>query len=251
MAKTKQIVPTTNPVETGIVKGGWLEVMKQEAKDLATKFTVTSSRISFKSDGNIYVGDNQVDNPLPILIVAAAHENALYEGKFVPGEYTAPVCYAIGKDEADMAPHPDAPKPQHVNCKTCPLNQFGSSGKGKACKNSVRLVALPGTVTEADIATVEAAQVSVPPTSLNAWGSYVKGLRDAGLVPWATITHLMNAQYQTYFKVSFRPVNPITEAIWVGVKARQASFDETLLKPFPVAAEEDSKKPQAKGKGKF
>jgi hypothetical protein len=250
MAKKNQIVPAAAPAETGMVKGNWLEEMKGEAKDLAAKFTVSSSRISFKSDGNIYVGDNQVDNPLPILIVAAAHENALYEGKFVPGKYTAPVCYAIGKDEDALVPHPDAPKPQHANCKTCPLNQFGSSGKGKACKNSVRLVALPGTVTEADVATAEAAQISIPPTSLNAWGSYVKGLRDAGLVPWATITHLMNAQFQTFFKVSFRPVNPITEPIYRGLKARMASFDETLLKPFS-AAEAEEKKPAAKGRGKF
>ena len=247
-SKKNQIVAA--PAETGMVKGDWLEEMKQEAKDLAAKFTVSSSRISFKSDGNIYVGDNQVDNPLPVLIVAAAHENALYEGKFVPGKYTAPVCYAIGKDEATMAPHPEAPKPQHANCKSCPLNQFGSSGKGKACKNSVRLVALPGTVTEADVATAEAAQISIPPTSLNAWGSYVKGLRDAGMVPWATITHLMNAQFQTFFKVSFRPVTPITKEVWLGVKARQASFDETLLKPF-TAAEAEAPAKQAKGKGKF
>jgi hypothetical protein len=250
MAKTKQIVPVAAPAQTAMVSGDWLEQMKAEAKDLAAKFTVSSSRISFKSDGNIYVGDNQVDNPLPVLIVGAAHENALYEGKFVPGKYSSPVCFAIGKEESEMKPHADSPKPQHAECRTCPLNQFGSSGKGKACKNSVRLVALPGTVTEADVATAEAASIAIPPTSLNAWGSYVKGLRDAGMVPWATITHLMNAQFQTFFKVSFRPVNRITKEVWDGVQARRASFDETLLRPFSPAVEEAPQK-QAKGRGKF
>ena len=247
MAKTKAIVPTTQ--ETGIVPGDWLEDMKKEAQDLAAKYKVTSTRISFKSDGTIHIGDNEVANPLPVLIADAAFENALYEGKYEPGKYTAPVCYAVGRDVETMKPHPQAPKPQHADCKSCPLNQFGSSGKGKACKNSVRLICLSGSVTETDVATAEALPCSIPPTSINAWGSYVKGLRDGGLVPWATITNLKVDQFKTFFKVSFQPVQKITQGVWFGLKARKASFEEQLLQPFSQPAEEE--KPKSKGARKF
>lgn len=248
--KPEAIVPA-GQTETGIVNGNWLEEMKQEAKDLAAKFQVSSSRISFKSDGKIYVGDNEVDNPLSVLIVDACHDNALYEGKFDPNNYVPPVCFALGRDEATMKPHPDSPKPQHTDCKSCKLNQFGSSGNGKACKNSVRLVCLPGNTDASNVATLEAAQVSIPPTSLNAWGSYVKGLRDAGMVPWATITQIQNSQFKTYFKLAFRPVNRITREVWDGLKARKASFEEILMQPYKAKEEAAAPAKQAKGRGKF
>lgn len=239
------IVPAVKPA--GIVK--WEDEIAAEAQDLASKVTVTSQKISFKG-GEISIGGNPVENPLPVLIADACFENALYEDAFDPDNPAIPVCFAFGDDEKEMKPHADSAKPQHADCKSCPLNQFGSSGKGKACKNQIRLMCLSGAVTAAEVPTAEVLPATLPPTSISNWAAYVKGLRDMGLVPWATITSLGCEKFKTWFKVTFKPTQRITQDIWVALKARKTSIREQMMQPYK-AREAEAPKAPAKGKRKF
>ena len=244
MAAKKQtgIVPAAQ--STGIVK--WEDEIAAEAKDLAAKYTVTSQKISFRG-GKISIGGNEVQNPLPVLIADACFENALYEDAFDPDRPATPICFAFGRDEGAMKPHADSIKPQHADCKTCPLNQFGSSGKGKACKNQIRFMALSGTVTAEEIPTTEVLPALLPPTSISNWASYVKGLRDMGLVPWACFTEIKNEPFKTWYRVSFRPVGKVTQEIWTALKARRASIEEAMMQPYRPISQEP-KAPAAKAK---
>lgn len=244
--KTTALAPAAAPVTA---LANWEDEMRKEAQDLASKVTVTSQVISFKG-GEISIGGNPVSNPLPVLIADACFENALYTTDFDPDHPAIPECFAFGRDEATMKPHPDSAKPRHADCKTCPLNQFGSSGKGKACKNQVRLMVYSGTVTPDEISTAEVLPAKLPPTSISNWAAYVKGLRDMGLVPWATITHLGCEKFKTWFKVTFRPTGKITGEMWAALKARRASVEEMMMQPYK-AREEAAPAPRAKGRGKF
>lgn len=244
--KNTGIVPAA-AAPTGIMK--WEDEIAAEAKDLAAKYTVTSQKISFKA-GKISIGGNEVQNPLPVLIADACFENALYEDAFDPDRPAVPVCFAFGRDEATMKPHPESAKPHHSDCKTCPLNQFGSSGKGKACKNQIRFMALSGSVTAEEIPTTEVLPALLPPTSISNWASYVKGLRDMGLVPWACFTEIKNEPFKTWYRVSFRPIGKITQDIWVALKARKASIEEQMMQPYK-AMEAVEKPAPAKGKRRF
>ena len=245
-AKKKTGIVPAAP-STGIVK--WEDEIAAEAKDLAAKYTVTSQKISFRG-GKISIGGNEVQNPLPVLIADACFENALYEDAYDPARPAVPICFAFGRDEGKMAPHADSIKPQHADCKSCPLNQFGSSGNGKACKNGVRIMALSGTVTAEDVPTTEVLPAIIPPTSISNWASYVKGLRDMGLVPWACFTEIKNEPFKTWFKVSFRPVGKITQDIWVALKARRESIAEQMMQPYK-AMEQAEAKPAAKKSRRF
>jgi len=69
-------------------------------------------------------------------------------------------------------------------CSSCPYNQFGSDlkgGKGKACKEMRRLFVLQ----EGDM---YPSILSIPPTSLRNWDSYVSNLVSKKKIPLAFVT---------------------------------------------------------------
>jgi hypothetical protein len=232
---------------TTALAGSWEEEMAAEAKAAAATVVATSQRISFKG-GNISLGDAKLENPLPIIVADFGFENAYYTEAYDPDAPASPVCFAFGRDEKTMAPHPDSTEKQAEKCHGCPHNEFGSSGKGKACKNGVRLAIISGGVTGDGVATTEVLNAALPPTNLGAWGNYVKGLRDMGLPPWGAITELKNEIFKTWFKVSFRPVGRVTHEVYAAIKARRASIEEQMFAPYKAREEAEEKKPAKKRK---
>lgn len=140
------------------------------------------------------------DQPIPgnqfaAVILDAARLNTYYTAAYNPQATDPPVCYAIGRTDAEMRPHPDMQKdpyfkPQANQCVGCPHNEFGSgrTGTGKACTNRRRIVMLlAGTYNqtqtglqmspfmEADhYETTPFLQMQLPPTSIKGWGEYVR-----------------------------------------------------------------------------
>lgn len=82
------------------------------------------------------------------IILDWATLNQFYEGKFDSNAIKPPVCAAQGAKIAELKPVPTAPKPQAENCHDCPKNQWGSDGKGKACKNTRVLAVIAKDVVE-------------------------------------------------------------------------------------------------------
>lgn len=81
--------------------------------------------------------------PLELVIVDFSSKNSFYEGAYDPKAITPPACFAIGPNPLKMVPSDNAPLKQAVSCQGCPMNEFGSAGTGKACKNSRVLAVLP------------------------------------------------------------------------------------------------------------
>lgn len=81
--------------------------------------------------------------PLQLVIVDFTSKNSFYEGAFDPKAITPPACFSIGTNPLKMVPSDNAPLKQSADCQSCPMNQFGSDGNGKACKNSRVLAVLP------------------------------------------------------------------------------------------------------------
>jgi hypothetical protein len=124
--------------------------------------------------------DAPLPNPLNVIILGAMRTNTYYEGDYEADNPTPPTCFALNlnDDEAIMGPPPDLPGRIHDTCLTCGMNAFGSggqSGKGKACRNVLRLAVLPWDGTE-NFAKVSGARLSIPPTSLKKWAPYAKGV---------------------------------------------------------------------------
>ena len=137
-------------------------------------------------DGRVHQG------PLDVVILDFVSRNLFYEGRWDPNKIEAPVCFAIGDSPSLLEPSAKSPKRQAEHCTGCPLNEFGSNGSGKACKNTRLLaVMLPDAQgEEAPIYTL-----SIPPTALKTFDSYVGGLSSM----------LSKAPIQVISRVSFHP----------------------------------------------
>lgn len=119
-----------------------------------------------------------VDDTMSCVILDFTSKNTLYrnvlEGrKYDPKNPEPPVCFAIGDIVDAMRPSPNAPEPQAESCKECPMNQWGSDGDAKACKNT-RMVAVttPDADAEAPLMTLE-----VSPTALKSFDGFVNTVR--------------------------------------------------------------------------
>lgn len=92
------------------------------------------------------------------------------------GGNAIPDCFSLDA----ITPEPNSEKLQSQKCADCPQNQFGSdkkTGKGKACKNMKRLhILMEGSSLPR--------RLTVPPTSIKSFESYLTNLIDRGL-PYA------------------------------------------------------------------
>lgn len=174
------------------------EYYRKMAEAYAATEQTANSTVSPKN-GVLSIGDQPIPgNQFAAVILDAVRLNTFYRAAYNPNSNEPPTCYAIGREDADMAPHPDMVKdqnhfiPQAQTCNGCPMNVFGSNqqtGKGKACGNRRRLIMLLAGTYQQDVngmlhlqpyttadhyATTPFLQMTLAPTTLKAWGSYVR-----------------------------------------------------------------------------
>jgi hypothetical protein len=138
-------------------------------------------------------GTEAVELQLVIVDFRVTHD--FYPGKFDPKNIVPPACFAIGINPKQMTPSANAPEPQCDSCQTCPMNEFGSSGDGKACKNGRALAVLPP---EADENT-DLWLLDVSPTALKNFDGFVNSVARLYDMPpvgvIATVTMDPNVDY--------------------------------------------------------
>lgn len=134
--------------------------------------------------------------PLTCVILDWVTANSYFEGLYNAKDPQPPVCWAIAENPSLAAPSKNCPKPQHDRCvgdaehKGCPKNEWGSDpqgGKGKACKNTRKLL-----ITRADAKDEKAPQwvIAVSPTGLKYFDKYVNTLADMGVHPMELVTEI-------------------------------------------------------------
>lgn len=172
--------------------------------------------LSFKGGRLTYQGENIEDDELRCVIVAWEYHNAYYDPDvaYDPKNPASPLCYATSADmNSDlMEPHADAPDKQHDSCAECPFNQFESDpkgGKGKACKNGIRL----GLIAESDLEDLDSAEIvwaSIPTMSIKNWLGYVKTLEKShqrpplGMITLLKVVPDGDSQFRVTFKAEER-----------------------------------------------
>jgi len=173
--------------KTGTALASAAEVQERMAAIAAaqagTETTSGGNYIKIKDSG-FELGGEKMDNPFEACVLDYRFENAYRPGKYVEGEAQPPACFAIGKIEADLAPHPSSPDMQvkpGQKCSACWADEWGSDpdgGKGKACKNRRRIAVLP-VPAEGDLAELEPAMMGISPTSLTNWKTFFNKVTDA------------------------------------------------------------------------
>ncbi len=167
------------------------------AAEYAEQERRAGSSISVKN-GVMTVGDQPITgNQFAAVILDSVRLNTYYKGAYNPNNIVPPTCYAIGREEQHLQPHPDMAKaphffqPQNNQCAGCPLNEYGSRGdgsQGKACTNRRRLLLIPAgmygmtprglqlqpfTDTE-HYRTAPLISLALSPTMLAGWGQFVR-----------------------------------------------------------------------------
>jgi hypothetical protein len=251
--KTSTAVSTGNYEDrlAALAKAG----VEQEARVGGGQF------ISFKSGQISYQGNTIKGNELDVIAIDSIYENSYNPVKFDPDNPQPPVCYALGRDEEELAPHPECADPQSDKCEGCPHNEFGTAdnGKGKACKNTRRIAVIPGDPLDEDvIRTAEAAFIRLPVTSVKGWASFVKTVAALEKLPTfgvvATLGTVPDAK--TQFKVTWQKKETVDRDLLPMLLERHDAMAEDIMFPYQKPSEEAPKKPAAKGKapakrGKF
>lgn len=128
-------------------------------------------RIKFPSGGLLAFevpgdgGDPDVVKEINGVVIDQVSTNTYWANKYT-GEQTTPDCFSPD-GKVGTRSH-DAKLPwasDTMECARCPLNQYGSEGKGKACKNMRKIYM----VREGEILPLE---ITIPPSSLAAWQTY-------------------------------------------------------------------------------
>ena len=142
------------------------------------------------------------DGPLICVVLDWCTANTYFEGIYNPKDIKPPACFAIGREVATIKASKSAPKAQGTLCKECPKNEWGSDpqgGKGKACKNTRRLLVVPANASEKTQPWI----LSVSPTGLKYFDKYVNTLNDVGTHPVEVITKIAFEPGEAYPSLRF------------------------------------------------
>ena len=185
------------------------EALKAQAASMSERTAPPSGNsIRVTQDKQFILPDGtKTPGPLELVIVDFTSKNAFYEGAFDPKNIAPPACFSLGTDIKKMVPSKNAPVPQSADCGSCPMNQFGSAGAGKACKNSRMLAVLPPDADE----NTPMWTLSTSPTANKGFDGFVTSVaRVFQMPPIGVVATVGFDESETYAKLVFS--NPVPNA---------------------------------------
>lgn len=204
--KTTTAVAVKKPTSGNLVS--IQDAMKAQLANLAGRVApAAGSAIRVTQDKQFQLPDGtKTPGPLQLVIVDFIAKNSFYEGAYDPKNITPPACFAIGQNPLSLTPSPNAPVPQSTTgCNGCAMNQFGSAGTGKACKNSRVLAVLPPDADE----NTPMWTLATSPTANKAFDAYVTSVaRVFQAMPVGVVTTVGFDPNETYAKLTFTDPQP-------------------------------------------
>lgn len=246
---------TKNAVTKAKPTGGALVNWQQRLTQIATQAieqeasVATGNFLNFKGGQMSFQGAPIQGNKLDVVVVDAILENAYYENKYDPDEPQPPSCYAFGRNDKELRPHPEASDPQSETCATCRWNRFGTAEneKSKACKNIRRLALVPADmVRRGPEATMKAeiAFAKIPVTSVKGWAAYVRTLAATEKRPPIGVVTKMSTipDPVSQFKVLFEHVENVPDKVMGALMAKYDEVQESIMAPYPKPEPETARR---------
>ena len=241
---TSTAVAVKKPVSGNIVS--IQDALKAQAALMGSRTAPATGAAIRLSPGKFTLPDGTTTpGPLELVIVDFTSKNAFYEGAYDPKNISPPACFAIGNDIKNMVPSPNSPKAQASDCASCPMNQFGSDGDGKACKNSRLLAVLPP---DADADTPMWTLATSPTANKGFDGHVASVARIFEMPPIGVVTSVSLDPNTTYAKLMFSDPQPNAN---VGVHFARQEEARVMLAVEPDVSGFESKakaKPKAGGR---
>ena len=253
MAK-KETIEAAAPAAPGTAVVTWREKMAMVTAQAAASEATKGGFLSFKG-GNMSYDDNMIaGNKLEVVVLDFMLENAIFREKYNPSKPASPMCYAFGREEDTMVPHPEAEEPQAASCAVCPNNDWASDpegGRGKACKNSRRIALLPADVLSrgvADIAKANVVMCKLPVTSIKNFSAYINQVvKVLEQPPFAVRCELSVKPHPTsLFQVHWKIIDVIqADEVLEALFNRRAAFEKMLSQPYPKFEDKPDAKPRS------
>lgn len=213
-AAAKPAAKTSTSKAVAVKKGGAVvdmaamkAQMQQEIAALANKTAPPGGdviQISQSKEFKLPDGTKS-QGPLELVIVEFSSSNRYYDGPYDKDNISPPACFAIGDSPTALVPSDNSPNKQSSSCAGCPMNQFGSAGTGKACKNTRVLAVLPPDADDDTPLWV----LNVSPTALKAYDSYVNSIaRQFQLPPIGVRTEVSFDPNSEYPSLRFASLGP-------------------------------------------
>lgn len=204
--------------------------LQREAAEIAKRISAPSGdRIRFNANRSMITPDGMEGESFDGVIVDFIASNLYYDAAYDRDNPAPPGCFALGTEPAMLVPSPSSPNKQSDACNACPNNQFGSAGKGKACKNT-RLVAVIPVASLNETSDAPIWILSVPPTSIKAFDSYVASLASKHkTIPLGVVTNISLDPGSTYSAPRFAPVRVLDNAEIGGVLSRREEAVKRLM----------------------
>lgn len=239
--------PTSNVVALKKSGGAVVDIRKQlEAQAAAmSERTAPPTGNSIRTAGKkfSFPDGRKDDGPIDVVVIDFVARNEFYESDFDKDNIVPPSCFAIGTIPAKLVASDNSPQKQSDECSSCPMNAFGSKGKGKACSNT-RLLAVvdPEGGADAPIFTLK-----VAPMGLKSFDGFVQATsRTFGLPPVGVVVTVSFDDGEDFPKLVFGDAKPNEN-----LEAHFARQDEAraMLNAEPDVSGYEAPKPKA-AKGK-
>lgn len=150
-----------------------------DAGVVAERSTAGAAFMSTKGGILTYRSNPIANNTIDVVIIGSPVERLYYADRYDPTKPSGPACFALSPQATGMRPSAIVENPTHATCEGCPKNEWGSApngGKGKACRETRRILMLVPEQAETPeaVATAEVAALRPPVTSLKAYATYLQ-----------------------------------------------------------------------------
>lgn len=259
MATKKPAAPKTPPVPAVLKPAGGslaspMEALKAFAlrgRQQLAKVPSGGVGVSFRG-GTITVGGVRVGNSMPVIALHPQFERTYYDREFSAEDKAPPPCYSFD----GVKPHEKASSPQSETCERCQHAQWGTDrrGKGKACKEGMRMVFMRADSVDPDsikVAPLMTAKFSVMNSKIV--GPVLERLYETAGHPAGVVCNLeCHPDDATQIRNDLVPVGPLEDvAAQDAVISRLDEAEKLATQPYPdpeVSAAPAAKKAPARAR---
>ncbi len=242
--------------------GKQLVSMKALEKRFSADVEDTTARLNKPAGNTIGIRNSKftykqevIGRTMIAIAVDFVHAQTWYEEDFDPDNPSVASCAALSVSGEEMQPLKESPLIQSEFCDGCPLDAWGSAdrGRGKACGQQYKVAVVAAGPGET-LATCEMAVMTLPPTSLKNWDTYVKGVaKGSKRPPYAVYTRFSFVEDEEWPVLEFEADRLITDVGEANaILGRLDEARELLLSPpdFSGYAEDNAAKKKTKKKAK-
>ena len=217
-----------------------MTALAAEAKEAAAAERPAVSKLSTSQGQLKYMGDLVAGNNMDVVILYASYRRVWYSGAYDSNNIRNPDCFALAETDEGMVP--GASNPVNPTCDGCPKNEWksdirdGVARKGKACKESRRMIMMPAGVLESvnAVKSAELAILDLPVTSAKNYGGFVNTVAaTVNVPPWAVVANVKVQPSKNQFEVVLTPLRVLPSAeIVLAVKSRLEDAKRVALEPY-------------------